>query len=100
MMIFGVFGEYVNIVDVDQDPSLSYHIGKIVIPKNITVSLRSPLLVMKAPFHSLPSLIQMLLYPHWISSFVKISALCNLWSRLSMEGRRYVFLINDSFRYL
>jgi len=31
MMFFGVFGEYENVVDVDQDPSLSYHIGKVII---------------------------------------------------------------------
>jgi len=71
--------------------------GKLVIPNNITVGSNSPLLVMKAPFHSSLSLIQMLLYPHQISSFIKISAPHSFWSKLSMEGRGYVFLIIDSF---
>ena len=75
-------------------------VGELVIPKNITVGSNSPLVVMKAPFHSSPSLIQTLLYPHQTSSFVKISAPCNLLSRLSTEGRGYAFLIIDSFRYL
>jgi len=31
MMLLGVLGEYENIVDVDQDPSLSYHISEVII---------------------------------------------------------------------
>jgi hypothetical protein len=45
--------------------------GKLVRPKNITVDLNSPSGVRKAAFNSLPSLIQMLLYPHCMLNFVK-----------------------------
>jgi hypothetical protein len=44
--------------------------GELVSPKNIMVGLNNPLLVMKATFHSSPSLIRMLLYPHRMSNLV------------------------------
>ena len=44
--------------------------GEFVSLKNITVGLNSPSGVRIAPFHSSPSLIQMLLYPHQISTVV------------------------------
>src|SRR6266403_132630 len=44
--------------------------GELVSPKNITVGSNSPSGVRKAVFHSSPSLILMLLYPHLTSTFV------------------------------
>ena len=44
--------------------------GEFVNPKNITVSLKSPSGVRKAAFHSSPSLMRMLLYPHQMSNLV------------------------------
>jgi hypothetical protein len=44
--------------------------GELVSLKNITVGLNSPSLVMKAAFHSSPSLILTLLYPHHMSNLV------------------------------
>ena len=64
--------------------------GEFVIPKNITVGSDSPLLVIKAPFHSSPSLIRTLLYPHQMSNFVKIVAPSNLFMRsLIDEGDKH-----------
>ena len=45
--------------------------GGLHIPKNITVSSNSPLLVLNAAFHSSPCLIQMLLYPYCMSILEK-----------------------------
>src|SRR6266478_2990119 len=45
--------------------------GELVSPKNITRGSNSPFRVLKAAFHSLPSLILMLLYPHHMSNLVK-----------------------------
>jgi hypothetical protein len=44
--------------------------GELVSLKNMMVSSNRPSLVMKAAFHSSPSLIHTLLYPHWMSNFV------------------------------
>ena len=44
--------------------------GEFVSPKNITVGSNSPSGVRNAPFHLSPSLIQMLLYPHQMSTVV------------------------------
>ena len=41
---------------------------ELVRPKNITLGLKSPWLVTNATFHSSPSLIWMLLYPHLTSN--------------------------------
>src|SRR6266478_2658397 len=43
---------------------------EFVSPKNITVGSNSPSGVRKAAFHSSPSLIRMLLYPHRTSTLV------------------------------
>src|SRR6266446_7547584 len=45
--------------------------GEFVKPKNMTVGSNNPSGVRKAAFHSLPSLMRMLLYPHQTSTFVK-----------------------------
>src|SRR6266404_4777799 len=44
--------------------------GELVSPKNITVGSNSPSGVRKVAFHSSPSLILILLYPHLTSTFV------------------------------
>src|SRR6266404_2622781 len=44
--------------------------GELVSPKNITVGSNRPSGVRKAAFHSSPSLILILLYPHLTSTFV------------------------------
>src|SRR6266566_9640431 len=44
--------------------------GELVRPKNITVGSNNPSGVRNAPFHSSPSLMRMLLYPHRTSNFV------------------------------
>src|SRR6267142_6521568 len=44
--------------------------GELVKPKNITNGSNNPSGVRKAAFHSSPSLIRMLLYPHHMSNFV------------------------------
>ena len=44
--------------------------GEFVSLKNITVGSNSPSGVRNAPFHSSPSLIRILLYPHQMSSVV------------------------------
>ena len=51
--------------------------GELVSPKNMTVGLKSPIFVQKAAFHSSPSLIRILLYPHRTSIFEKILAVPN-----------------------
>ena len=48
--------------------------GELHNPKNITVGLNSPILVLKAAFHWSLSLIQTLLYPHCMSNLVKYLA--------------------------
>ena len=48
--------------------------GEFVSPKNITVGLKRPSLVMKVAFSSSPSFILMLLNPHQTSIFEKILA--------------------------
>src|SRR6266446_7606224 len=45
--------------------------GEFVRPKNMTIGSNSPSGVRKAAFHSSPSLMQILLYPHQTSTFVK-----------------------------
>src|SRR5712671_6215454 len=45
--------------------------GELVIPKNMTVGSYNPSFVMKAAFHSSPSLIRTLLYPQQTSNLVK-----------------------------
>src|SRR6266403_6415227 len=44
--------------------------GEFVSAKNITVGSNRPSGVRKAAFHLSPSLIRMLLYPHWTSTLV------------------------------
>jgi len=61
--------------------------GELHMPKNMTVGSNSPLLVLKAAFHSLPFLIQILLYPHCTSNFVNNFAPLSLSRSLEIRGR-------------
>ena len=54
--------------------------GELVSPKNITRGSNNPLLVRNAAFHSSPSLIRTLLYPHCTSSLVKYLAPFSLFT--------------------
>ncbi len=45
--------------------------GELVSLKNMTCGSKSPFGVLKAAFHSSPSLIWILLYPHHMSNLVK-----------------------------
>ena len=59
--------------------------GELHMPKNMTFGSKSPLLVLKAPFHWSPSLIHMLLYPHRTSNLLNSSIPCKSsmhWARL------------------
>ncbi len=66
--------------------------GELVRPKNMTVGSKSPRFVRKAAFHSSPSLILMLLYPHRTSSAVKYLAFLSLSRSSEMSGSGYRFL--------
>ena len=73
--------------------------GELHILKNITVGSKFFLLVLNAAFHSSPSLIQTLLYPHWISSLVKYFNPWSLSMMSEINGSGEAFLIVHSFRY-
>ena len=60
--------------------------GELHMPKNITVGSKSPLLVLKATFHSSPLLILTLLYPQCTSNFVKYFAPFSLFMILEIRG--------------
>jgi len=65
--------------------------GEFVNPKNITNGLNKPSGVRKAAFHSSPSLIQMLLYPHHM---------LNLVNKVHPASRSTTCGINeDTFRF-
>ena len=65
--------------------------GELVSPKNMTIGSNSPLLVQKAAFHSSSSLIQMLLYPHHMSSLVKHVESLSLSISSGISGSGYLF---------
>src|SRR6266576_129675 len=64
--------------------------GELVNPKNITSGSNRPRLVRKAAFHSSPSLILMLLYPHRTSIFEKYLASDSLSTSSEMSGKGYL----------
>lgn len=72
--------------------------GKFVSPKNITVGSNNPSLILKAAFHSSPSLIQMLLYPHLTSNFKKMHFLASSWINSEMSGSGYLLKIAHLLR--
>lgn len=57
--------------------------------KNMTVGSNSPLFILKAAFHSSPSLILTLLYPHRTSNFEKIFAPFSLSINSGINGSGY-----------
>ena len=60
--------------------------GELHIPKDITVGLNSPLLVLNAAFYWSSFLIQMLLYPQQTSNLVKYFAPFILSMILEIRG--------------
>ena len=74
--------------------------GELHIPKNMTNGSKSPFVVLKAAFHSSPSLILTLLYPDRKSSLVKYLAPFSLSMRSEMRGKGYVSLTVPSFSSL
>src|SRR6266436_4280905 len=67
--------------------------GEFVRLKNMTVGSNSPSGVRKAAFHLSPSLIQMLLYPHWMSTFVKRVHPCRLSITCGIKGETFWFFM-------
>src|SRR6266481_6490667 len=67
--------------------------GEFVRPKNMTVGSNSPSGVRKVAFHSSPSLIWMLLYPHRMSTFVKRVHPCNLSMTWGIKGETFRFFM-------
>src|SRR5882724_7005478 len=62
-------------------------VGLFIKLKNITKGSKRPQFILKVAFHSSPSLICTLLYPQWMSSFVKYLALASE-TLLRMSGIR------------
>ena len=67
--------------------------------KNMTIGSNISLLVLNAAFHSSPSLILTLLYPHQMSNFVKYLDPWSLSITSEINGSGYAFLIVHSFKY-
>ena len=72
--------------------------GEFVSPKNITVGSNSASGVRNTAFHSSPSLIRMLLYPHWMSTMVNnVHPLRQLMIWL-INGETFLFFFVHLFR--
>jgi hypothetical protein len=63
--------------------------GELQRPKNMTSGLYNPNSVMNAAFHSLPYLMQILLYPHCTSSLVNQYECVSFCTMLIMQGIGY-----------
>ena len=61
--------------------------GEFVRPKNMTVGSNNPSEVLKAAFHSSPSLIWMLLYPHHTLNLENICFSARSWISSAMSGK-------------
>ena len=72
--------------------------GEFVRPKNITRGLKRPWGVRNAAFHSSPSLILMLLYPHLMSNFVNRVHPANLLITWGISGDTFLFFFVYLFR--
>src|SRR5712672_3047798 len=72
--------------------------GELVRPKNMTVGSYSPLLVMKAAFHSSPFLMHTLLYPQQTSNLVKSFFILTRLISCGIRGNGYRLCIVHSFR--
>src|SRR6266404_5212634 len=68
-------------------------VGEFVKPKNMTVGSNNPSGVRKAAFHSLPSLMRILLYPHRTSTFVKRVHPRSLSMTWGIRGETFRFFI-------
>ena len=67
--------------------------GLLVSLKNMTSSSKSPQLVQKTTFHSSPSEMCTLLYPHWTSNLVKYLVSQSWFMSSEMRGIGYWFLM-------
>ena len=67
-------------------------LGELVSPKNMTVGSKSPLFVLKAAFHSSPSLIHMLLNPFLTSTFEKSRAFATRSMSSDIRGSGWLFI--------
>jgi len=67
--------------------------GELHMPKYITSGSNSPRFVRKAAFHSSPSLILTLLYPHRMLSLVKYRAPRTLSISSWINSKGYLFFI-------
>ena len=74
--------------------------GEFVRPKNMTLGSNKPWFVMKAAFHSSPSLIRTLLYPHRISNLENSDAPWTREMSSLMRGRGYWLRMVHSFSRL
>src|SRR6266576_4542436 len=66
---------------------------ELVRPKNITIGSNSPSRVRNAPFHSSPSLMRTLLYPHRTSNLVKRVLLLKRSIVWGMSGETFQFFL-------
>ena len=71
--------------------------GEFVNPKNMTVGSKSPSGVRKAAFHSLPGLMQMLLYPHQMLNLVNREHPASLSTTDGMRGDTFRFFFVHLF---
>ena len=74
--------------------------GEFMSPKNITFGLNRPWLVMNAAFHSLPSLMHMLLYPQYMSNLENRDAPCTRDISSLISGRGYRLHMVHLFNHL
>jgi hypothetical protein len=73
--------------------------GELVNPKNITRGSKSPRFVQNAAFHSSPSFIRILLYPHRTSIFEKYRAPVSWSINSEINGSGYQFFIVILFSF-
>src|SRR5580692_11080591 len=71
--------------------------GEFVRPKNMTIGSNSPSGVRNAAFHSSPSLMWMLLYPHLTSNFVKRVQLLRQSMTWGMRGDTFLLWLVHLF---
>src|SRR5882724_7139441 len=86
VLLLGLATKYEDVVHVNDYESLVYEFledvfiiiwnvpGLLVRPKNMNRGSNRPWFIQKATFHSSPSQILTLLYPHWTSNLVKYFA--------------------------
>jgi len=72
--------------------------GALHSPKVMTVDSYNPIGILKAIFHSSPSCMQILLYPHHISGLVKNRAPNSLLTSSGISGIGAAFLTVIAFK--